>query len=161
LRVTSFIGFRRVIGLTATGAGAEAGVEFRAGTSDVAGAGSEAVSVSGAGSGVAAASSRGRAQPRPRAVPEMTRWASRVEVSPIRRWETLGIEYAPRLRRWERMCVRSAGREGAGSEARRVWSRSRGSGADAVAGDVVEGRSSIGRPAIVRRHRRDLVTETY
>lgn len=73
LRVTSFIGFRRVIGLTAAGAGAEAGVEFGAGTSDVVEAGSEAVSVSGAGSGVAAASSRGRAQPRPRAVPEMTR----------------------------------------------------------------------------------------
>jgi hypothetical protein len=73
----------------------------------------------------------------------------------------LGIECAARLRRWDRMCARSAGRDGAGSEARRVWSRRRGSGADADAGDDVEGRSSNGRPATVRHHRRDLVTETY
>jgi hypothetical protein len=73
----------------------------------------------------------------------------------------LGIEHAARLRRWERTCDRSAGREGAGSEARRVWSRRRGSDADADddADDDIEGGSSNVRPAIVRRHRRGLDAE--
>ena len=72
------------------------------------------------------ASSRGSAQPRPDAVAEMTREACRVDVSPTSRWEMLGRDDAAVFRREVRMQERIEGREGGGTDARRVWSLSRG-----------------------------------